>query len=279
MAWKKLNRKKMQFWKRLSLLDMTVIAITAIMLLGFLLFFMRKTEEVTIRVRVTDQDALFAWANPPSWYAHAFTVGDEELDSLGRTLARITAVEQIDVTSNTKAVYLDMKVRSTYDSRTKRYTFKGKNLSFGTPIRFTLRNVFFDAIIVGVPHYIDPFPKVTLKVFAIGYNIQTFLASQVEQYSGKSLYSNSDKLYLTIDKVTVSSAGNVYQFTDLDNIMIRESDDYRDISIELTIYAKKTPFEYFAYEDVPIKVGEMLPISFPEMTFFPTVTSIQEITE
>lgn len=268
-----------RFYKQFNSLDVILVVIFGLLLSGFVLFFMRKSEMVQIRVRVTDQDALFAWTNPPNWYAYAFKAGDKESDSLGRVLAEIIAVEQIGVTSETKAVYLDMNVRATFDPRTKRYTFKGKNLAFGTPIRFNLQQVFFDSIVVKTPYTDNEFSNVRLKVVAEGYDIRSFLAIQAQEFEGKSVISNSGQVYLTIDSVRVEKSKSIYRFLDIEQVLLQEAHDYKDVAFELTIYAKKSPYEYFIYEDIPIKVGEMIPIHFPEMTFFPTVTKIEQVDE
>ena len=125
-----------KFAKKLTYFDIGIIAIVVALGLGFFSFFYRKAEYVNIRVKVTDQDVLYVRTQPATWYANRFEVGDVERGALGREISRIVGVETFNVTSRRKAVYLNLRVRATYDTRTKLYSARGKPLIFGTPVRF-----------------------------------------------------------------------------------------------------------------------------------------------
>src|SRR3990170_1979301 len=106
----------------LTYFDIGVILVLAILSIAFFSFFYRKAEYVNIRVKVTDKEVLYAWSQPQNWYAERFEIGDVEKDALGRVISEIVGIERFNVDSQRKAVYLDLKVRAVYDSRSKLYS-------------------------------------------------------------------------------------------------------------------------------------------------------------
>ena len=143
-------KKFKELIKRFTWFDYLVFSLTILLLFGSFLFFFRKRELIDIKVKVTDKEVLYSWSYPQNWYADAFKIGDEERDTLGRKSVVIKDVETFNINEQMKAVYLDLSVEAVYDSRAKRYVFQGRPLSVGTTIPFSLSDVTFDGLVIGV---------------------------------------------------------------------------------------------------------------------------------
>lgn len=254
--------------------DLVVFSLFGILILSFSLFFKRNVVLIPIRVKVTDSDILYATTQPQSWYADKFQVGDKEVDTLGRNISIITHIESYNVDFSRKSIFLDINVRATYDSKTQQYSFKGKPLVFGTPLRFSLKNVYFDSIVVKNPGDTTLPLRYPIILQTENKTIPNYLAQAIKKTEGKSTLSNQGEVWVRIDKVTLTPAKNVVQFINSDNITLRSNDDFSDVQMTITANAKNIGNTYYAYEDIPLKINSSLPINFPELTYFPQITQI-----
>lgn len=258
--------------KKLTLFDIVVLGLMLVLFISFIFVFRRTTPRTTIWVKVTDQDVLYAYTHPQSWYANVFQVGDTEVNALGAPIAKITNVERFVTDEVRKAVYLELNIKATYDTRNKRYTYKGKPLIFGTPLRFNMGKVYFDSIVVSLPDEVIDHKRIKLTIEAEMKNIPNYQAEAIQQFEGRSVLDKQGITYVTVNKISKVISKTNYKIIDSNNLTFRKDDEYSDLFMELIVYAKETPSEYFAYRDIPLKIGLSIPISFPEMTFHPIVT-------
>jgi len=274
----------MKFVKRirskLTYFDIGIILIIVVLGLGFFFFFYRKAEDVNIRVKVTDQDVLYVRTQPATWYANRFEVGDVERDTLGREISRIVGVETFNVRSNRKAVYLDLRVRATYDTRTKLYSARGRPLIFGTPVRFNFSKVTFDGIVTDFPNseYQENLQVKETKVVALsrGFKPQEIpgeplILGSVKR-GDKVVDSNGNVLAEVLD-VKVRPAERVTQ-TDRGELLLRRDPLYKDGLFTLKIRTKIFDNEPFMFDNIPLKIGEVVPLNFAHVSLFPILIEI-----
>lgn len=264
----KLIRK---IYRKLSLFDLGLIVIVFVFGVSFYLFFYRKPMEVIIRVKVTDQDVLYQQTEPKNWYANRFNVGDSELDALGRKITEIIGVESFNVTPENKAVYLDLRVRATYDTRTKLYYTKGKPLIFGTPMRFNLSLVTFDGFVTEFPGSGDQqnLKIGTAKLTVLGRGLEPSVAASVVK--GDEIFDSNKNLLAEIKDVQIKSAERVTQ-TASGDLLLRFDPLYKDLLLDVTVRTKTINSETFIMDNLPLKIGGVLPLNFANVSLFPIIT-------
>ena len=258
---------------RLSYFDIGIIMSLIILGLGFFFFFYRKPEYVDIRVKVTDQDVLYASTLPQTWYANRFEIGDSERDALGREIANITGIEKFNVDSDRKAVYLDIKVRATYDTRTKLYSARGKTLIFGAPVRFNFSKVTFDGIVTEFPG--SDFQKNlkvgTSLVTALSRGVEPFLTEAIQK--GDKIFDSNGVLLAEVNNIVVRPAERVTQ-TSSGSLLLRSDPLYKDIILTATIRTKTIYGETFIFDNLPLRIAEIVPLNFNQVSIFPTILEI-----
>ncbi|KKS89858.1 MAG: hypothetical protein UV63_C0012G0010 [Microgenomates group bacterium GW2011_GWC1_43_11] len=247
------------FRQHISAFDIGILVVGFICLLVFFLFFYRKSETITIRVKVTDQDVLYQRTEPTMWYANRFFVGDKELDALGRTITEIVGIDMFPVDSKHKAVYLDLKVKAVYDTRTKTYSTHGKTLMFGTPMRFNVSKVTFDGFVTEFPGSEKDagvkIGKATVK--ALARNLEPSIASAITP--GSKILDSNQLLLAEITDVTVTPAEKVTT-TDAGDLLLRYDPLYKDALITVDIRTKTVGKDVYIFDNLPLKIGEPLPL-------------------
>jgi hypothetical protein len=261
--------------KHLTPFDYFGLVVVVIILLASYFFFYRKSEYVNIRVRVTELNVLYATNNPKFWYADRFKVGDVERDTLGRVLAEVVDVDTFNYDKDTKAVYLDLRVRATYDSRTKIYSLRGKPLVFGIPITFNLSGITFQGIVTEFPN----------SNFQINLRIKESLARVVVRGINENANDeNGDKRFTEPvavesikkgDKIVDSRGSSLAEVVDITlrpaqrittddrgNLLLRFDPYYKDAFITLKLRTKVVDNSAYVFDYLPLRLGEELPLSF-----------------
>ncbi len=258
--------------KTISFFDVLVIGFIGVLGLAFFFFFYRKPENITIRVKVTEQEPLYQQTNPKNWYASQFVTGDGEYDNLGRKSAEIIGVEQFSTDSKTKAVYVDLRIRGVYDSRSKQYSARGKTLSFGTPMRFSLAKVTFSGFVTEFPgSETEPGMKIgTATVIALDRYVEPALAQAIKK--GDQISNSNQILLAEITDIVVGSAQKVTQNAAGD-LLLRLDPLYKDVTFTVSVRTKTIRGETLIFDNVPLKIGETLPLNFPNISRFPLITN------
>lgn len=256
--------------------DIAIVLIVFGVLLSFFFFFYRKAEYITIRVKVTDQEVMTAMAVPKNSYAWQFRVGDIERDVVGRVVTEIVDIESFPVSPEHKVLYLTLRVRSTYDTRTETYAARGKTLMYGTPMRFNLNNVTFDGFVTDAPNLIHPDVKEKkYKVRASVHDVDPVLANKIKV--GDVVTDSTGKTLVKVMKVTV---GPTQQITadDLGNYHVRPNPIFKSVYVDLELTAKEVNGEEIVmFDDNRVIIGTAVPIISKYYVVYPTVESIEEI--
>lgn len=252
-----------------------MIIISLAVLAGFFFFFYRKAEYITIQVKVTNQEVLYANQLPKNSYARHFTVGDVERDAVGRVVTEIIGVESYPMSPDARVVYLDLRVRATYDTRTKMYSARGKNLMYGTPMRFSLNNVTFDGFVTRTPTTQAFGEKKIAVVEAIAPGMSPTLANQVQV--GDRVMNSYGETLATITSLKVLPADNITQNAQGD-LLVRKNPIFKDVTFTLEVLVNvMSPNEVVMFDDIPFQIESTVPITTRDYTIFPSITKVVEL--
>ncbi len=274
MLKKEKNMKKTLNLKKINKIDIFLGFIFLFSIIFLYFFFKREEMDVIVRVRVTDQEVLYAKSNPDLWYANQFRVGEVERDSIGKVIAEIIAVESIKVNPKESIVYLDLRLKATHNKRTETFIARGKKLAYGAPMRFNFDNITFDGHIVQYPNYENDNQVIIkkVKVAAIGRHVEPSLAQAINiddvilDSKGNELVRIVKKEVLPAEIVTTNNQGDP---------LLRYSPVYKDLFLTLVISAKEVNNTLFIFDKEPLTIGTSLPLNFKKVSVFPMVTDFE----
>lgn len=259
-----MTRSIRTFFSNVSPFDAGVLAVGFLCLVGFFLFFYRKSEYVSIRVKVTDQDVLYANTLPKDWYAGMFEVGDTERDVLGNVITKITGMEIFPSGENKKAVYLDLQVKATYDTRTKIYTSHGNPLIFGTPIRINLSHVTFDGFVTEFPGWEKQqnYHVGSATVTVLARSLEPAVADAIKE--GDSILDNHNVTLAKVVTVLSKPADTVVN-TAAGQLLLQPNPLYKDLVLTLKMRTETYNGEPYVFDNLPLKIGATIPLNFPNI--------------
>jgi hypothetical protein len=277
--------------KNIHVLDIVIGAFFIIIAISLLLLFHRKNEYVDIRVRVTDQDVLYANNNPRTWYANQFEVGDVERDELGGIVGKITGVETFNISEDSKVVYLDISLRAVYNKRSQLYSAQGTNLIFGNTLRLNFSKTFFNSLITEAPDrsnqndYSEE--QKTIVVIERGVtngndtdvnslqsqaNIEPQVLSKIK--SGDVITDSNGRVLAEVKDIVITPALRITQ-NDRGDLLSKLDPYYKDATITLTILVKKYKSDEFIFDIIPLKIGSKVPLNFSYESIWPTLIEVK----
>lgn len=282
---------------RNSWLDATVISIFFIALTTAFFFFLRKTEYITIRLRVTQSDGLknyLTWDMPPHWYTQVLKPGMEDRDFIGRSIIRIERVIPGFPEDNEQKTYIDLRIQALYSKQTQQYSYNGIPLLIGSYQRFKVNGIQIPGVIhaVGaVGNMVYPQKKYVLRGFLdqrkndwspgltneptslVEYDgINTYLANKIQKdmnmYQDGKIIAQIIELYKSPAVKKVIQNGQTYTMPDPDRVHV-------ELAVKVTAsIINNRP--YFKDDQQRLLVNSSVPLDFGLIKPAMTITDIQE---
>ncbi len=277
------HNKFTKLFKKIRPIDLLILCILMILLGSVYLLFKREVKMIQVRVKITDDNPLYADNIPSNQFAYAFTRGDSDKKIFGSYSAKILDVEAYRMNGFKQVVYLDMELEAIQNNSTGVYTYKGRPVVYGETHVFMLSNVKFKGMIVDFPGFLkDVEVKNGEKIvetqiryenrnFSEVYGIPKYLANRIKV--GDQVKDRNGKVWVEILDVTrkpairtvVANNGTVTQATDPELV---------DVYLKLKLKTRTINDKTYAFDMIPVEISETLPLNFHDYTLYPTIINI-----
>ena len=257
--------------ERLNLFDRLLI-IGCLLLLGVLIFskFSRKTEVVTIRIKITNDE--WWWeGNPPTyWMLEGLSIGQEAYNSFGKRVAEIVDIHSVDTWGDKKEIFVDVNLLSSYNKRLKIYNYNFQPLQIGKPIDlvFGKSNVRGIIAYIGVDDIVYEEKEIEIKMLSV-------FPWEVDSYKiGLETKDTEGRVVVKIIEVRVENAQGFYlpeQRETGGNFYMRrlivggEDLSRKDMTLRLRIKTIVQDGVSYFIDGSTVRVGNEIWFHFPEV--------------
>lgn len=278
----KFNLKKL---KKIAIFDLvsSLILLSIIIFLFFFLFRKKTYINITLRVRSNDAPFLYFYDydNPPSWFSFLLREGMEERDSLGRTEAEVTKVLLYDITPETKAAYLTIRLRADYNKRENKYKYHGEPALIGSYLELQFEELRIKGLVTHIEGVTDPREKTELELearlidrsseFPETRGIEPHIA-EAFSIGDKSYDSQGSVMAEILDKKVVPADKLITD--DKGNIFVRKDPFKKDVFLKLKIKVTKINNELFFLDTEKVEIDRTIPVQLEKITIWPVITKI-----
>jgi hypothetical protein len=275
--------------KFLNLFDTAIIIAILLTVTVMAFFFLRRSKYLTVVVKVTGQNVLYAWDSPPSWFVYYFREGMVAKDGLGRNSAEITEIYRYDTGPNNKALYLTLELKADYSKGSGKYSYEGKPLIIGAPIKIEFQDILAEGLVT----YIEGLPDVTKtremlvetriiwqnEVFPETSGVPVYMAEAIGV--GEQTKDSLGNVLITIVNKRVEPAEKIVT-DDQGNLFVNRDPLKKDVFLTLKLRVKEVESEsnyneYYLFDDVRVKIDSSIPIHLENISIYPRVTKILEV--
>ncbi|MFC1711929.1 DUF4330 family protein [Patescibacteria group bacterium] len=275
--------------RNLTLFDILILFVVIISLAFLAYFFLRRTKHLEVTVKITDKSILYAFSNPPNWFSEYFQVGMIAKDGLGRKAAEVKKVFRYDVWPNAKAVYLTVDLKADYSKSSDKYSYEGKPLIVGSPIKIEFSRILVEGLITHIEGFDDVGENKEMLVetqimwqnetFPETYGVPSYIpdniniGDEVKDSRGNTVITIVDKKVEPAKKLVTDSRGNVF---------IRHDPLKKDVFLTLKLNVKEihneiNDNEYYLFDDIRIMVGQDIRLLLPNLSVAPKIVKILSV--
>ncbi len=259
----------------------TILAVAAF-------FFLRRSNYVTLTLRISESDSYGIWSKPPLWYANTIQPGMKSEDMLNRSILEVIDVYRYMGEESSSLTYIQLKLRAVYNKRTNEYSYNGSNLLIGSYQQFRIQGVLVTGIIHSIhtqaaaekkkfllKGYINPslVDSTALSAETISTGIPSFISKKIIE--GMTVKDSHGTILAEIKKVKKSQAQRKFiyngQLTQVPDANLEKV----DLEVELT--AEKNGTLYFYRQDSPMLINTSIYFYFDELILPMLITEIVEL--
>lgn len=253
----------MRFLKRyhINIFDI-IVACVVVAIIGSLIWLRasRRSQWISIRLVVSNDDQWWEGSPPQWWYIDSLEKGQTSRNSIGESIAEITNIQSFDAGAYRRRAFIDIRVKGSYDTKRQVYLFNYQPLQIGKPLDF----LFGKNNIHGIVTYIDtiniPYTEKTIEVKLLG--ARTWVA---ESYTkGLEMKDLQGNMLARIDKVDIHPA-TWFQFSDIRGQLIQVyNPEAKDVILTVTLKTFSSNGNLYFVDRASIKIGEHIWFQFPE---------------
>ncbi len=271
--------------KNISLVDKILIFTAVFGFIFFIFVFFRKADYLTVTIKVGEDNAIFGdWLNYSGsrpWFTELLHPGVSQKDALGRKVAEVVSVTSYDMRPNREAVYVKTRLKVTFNRSSNQYVFNGIPLTVGSTVRMGFDTISFEGLVTNIENLPDFRQKAKIIVEAklkedtITYpgtsGVSPSVADEIKNINevrdseGNLIIKVIQKHVEDADTSTVDANGK---------ITIQKNPLRNDVFLVLEINATKIGNRFYLFDDMPILIGEKIPLNTNKLSVFPEVTKI-----
>ena len=257
-------------------------------------FLLRRSEYTTLTLRLYERDGAGFWYDMPKQiYAENLKVGLVEKDQSGRVVLEITDINRTVSSDVRHDTIVKLKIKTTYNKRTGKYSYDGLPLLIGDFYTFKLQNLQLSGVVLGIG---DTEPLTEQEDFIIeaylpadnsenltddGVNlskingVKKFFADQIEE--GMSIYDSNGVEIAKLIEVSKKTGSREF----ISNGKWVKVADYEreEVNLKIRVKASKINDSFYFQTDSPLIIGQELRLSFEKIILLPIMTNIEKINE
>lgn len=280
----KLRKVSMKIIHKLNLIDYLFIVASGVILIVFLIIFFRKSDYLTVELKVTDRNVLYARGSPPTWYAGLFKNGMSKKDAFGRVTAEITDVYSYDTGPTLKAVYLTLKLKTVYSKSNNEYKYEGTTVAVGEGLRIALNKLLVEGLITRVEGMERLGKDKEVRVETV-LDYSNFIYQEVEGVKkyfadaiiiGEEIKNSRGEVVARLVDKKVSPAQR-YTFDDSGKIHLNNDPGFWAVRMSLWLRVKEIDGRLYFLDDNPLMISNVLPLHFNKVDLYPNIVSFEVI--
>jgi len=247
--------------KKLNTIDYLVIGfvVLAIVLLLYSRY-SKKSEWITVKLMIGNQDWTWDSELPQYWLVDNLYSGMVSYNSFGEKIAEIVDIQSFDKGAYRRYAELDLRIKGFHDQNKDVYFHDYKPLEIGKPLELTFEKYNVKGLITHITQGQEHLTEKKIQVELL--EREPWEASSLSE--GMEMRSSSGTLLAKIDKLD-SRITSSYKFSDIRGQYIRTyNPQYRDITIDLSIYTYQSNNVDYFVDRAAVKVGDEIWFQFPK---------------
>ena len=252
-----------RFWKKFNAFDLVVAAVILLVLGSFLwLRVSRKTEWISLRLVVANDEWWYEGAAPQWWYVDELAVGQTAKNTFGGTVAEIIDVQSFDVGAYRRRAFVDLQVKGYYDAKRGVYLYNYQPLQIGKPLDLTFGKNNLRGLVTYIENTPENFEEKVIEVSLPA--VRSWVAQSYRE--GLEMQDSRGRTLAKILSVSINptSAREIVEILPDTAEKTFGPEQFYDLRLVLSIQTFASAGVNYFVDRAAIKVGEYIWFQFPE---------------
>lgn len=280
--------KAMKEKKVFSLVNLVGLGVFFFMLATAVFFFLRRATYATIVLRVSQTDVLEPYYGLPMWYLDNLKPGMEQKDIFGRSVISIVKNFSYPNNSNSRVVYLTIKLLTTFDKKSGIYNYEGVPLLVGSYQTLRIKDILLRGVIHRVENkdfqaekksyivegFINPSQTVNQDPYVaetMTEGIQNYLADKIV----KGLKISDSDGGVIVDVLEVKKETSYRKFIFQNRLVEVPDSDRKKVKVKMQIVTEKYGDVFLFRNESTLKVNDNIFLNFGDFEIPLTITNIK----
>lgn len=278
--------KRVRQW---GVIDLLGLGIFILMLLTAVFFFLRRSVYINVVLRVAQGGALEVYGLP-TWYVENLKPGIEQKDFLGRSVISLQKAYSYPSNVNERVSYLNLKLLTTYDKKSKTYSYEGVPILIGSYQNFRLNGILLRGVVYRIE---SSESKPEKKIFEVNGYLNPGLTLNQDPYTAETI-ADGIKNYLAerFKKGLVIEDGDRQPIVEVEEVKLKpakrkfiygnqlvetEDQERKRVELKLKISAEKRGDIFMFREDMPLIINGNIYLDFWDFGAMMTITDFKAI--
>lgn len=236
-----------------------------------------KNKNQEIEMKTVWRNLRLRSENTPFWIASKLSIGQKALDPAGETIAEITNVERYEQSVETSDVFLDVKLRTTYDEKSQQYLFDNKTLNISNLVALQLNNVAINPQVVDDQFPDGGYKKKEVIVTAKWAGIEQWQINQMKVGEKMLNQSNNETVAEILSIHPQIFPNNVFTYKDSGEVSIVPHQTKKDVIFKIKFNAFEFDNKLFFAGHQRIKAGDSVTIFGKNLTYYVIIQSVDQV--
>jgi hypothetical protein len=225
--------------------------------------FGQKPNYLFVKVKVGQGLWWAATQKPEFWFVKSIKKGEKETDFAGRSQAEIVGVRYYPVLSDTSYsrydIFLNIKIRTTYDRKNNQYFFKRNAVSVGSPIEFEFSTINITGTVVEMSkdNIKTKYVEKTVYLYNYGAYKKDFPYLYDSIKIGDKYFDGEKEVFRVVDKELVE--GIRLSSDNYGRLYEQSTDVFQNILVKAVVKLTEKDGQLFYGEERALKIGDQFP--------------------
>lgn len=265
----------MNFKKLVKFICIHYIFFLIVIVVAFVIFFsvskvfLVEPKYIYVRVKVGQGFWWASTAKPTIWFANSIKKGEKQFDLLGKPTAEIEEVRYYPTWGTGQYdVFIKLKLKASYNSRSQTYSFSRSTISIGSPIEIQFPSTFITGTVIALSNFPiedEYVEKIIYLVYQEGYR-KDFPYRYDNIKIGDKYFDGSEEVFKVEDK---SLENNILSIENnlTAQVFERMVETTQNIIVKAKVKLKNKNGELFYGEDYKVSNNTSVPFSTKDYFF------------
>ena len=236
-----------------------------------------KNKNPEIEMKTAWRNIRLRYSDAPFWIADKISVGQKTIDAKGDTIAEITNIERYEQSVETSDLYIDIKLKTIYEEKSKQYLFDNKSVNLGNSLSLQFNNIAVNAQIIDDDLPDNGYKKKEIIATAKWYSVEPWQIGQMQVGEKMMNEAKKEAVAEILNLRLETFPNNVFVYQQTGEISVVPHQTKKNVILTIKFNGFEYDNKLFFAGHQRIKPGDSVVIFGKKLTYYLIIQNINQV--